>query len=736
MISRFFVIQIWPQHERTSSVTIFHPPRPKRTIQLLETLRDHPLLSREQLQITLGWHKRTVQWHLEKLLKAKYVCLVNGRQPDVSPRSLYVLTRTGLERLALNMGLSLALFVETYRYHVARLERLILVLDRVYLVRSFLLWLKNANWGWSVAEWDVEVELEFSTMKCDLPFACHGIARLKDTQNHWIAVIVEFDTDKAPVRIECARLGRLVEGSRDDRFYDSETASFPILVILAANVDRLNDYRNLLYRIIGIEYELLPAFMTTREKWIKSSQNPTAKMWRTTEINGSWVSLLANIKGGSEHPANYLSWERLPKRHRFSEHTLEFVPLAPGTAIQHKRSQLAALSLALHALDKSLIALVGDFPLLDAVELAQIKAIPTRSVRRGLKRLQRWGLIEARAQPLRLQKTVRHQSRAERQRAKAHCYILSEKGLWLLAAWAGFSASIETYARVRGWKKRFWELVYHWDHTRIENTVYLQFLREAHRRGHQIRSWFSELESRIYFDTSYEYYSGRTYRRTRYTRKRKDLTNPTPYGDWGSELGVGDRKHFARMLAHRGHQLKSFLPDGRGVYETHEQPYSIAIEVDRTRANHKKLWEKFNYYIRSIDDREQSSWRILVVTTGWERAANIADLTVQRALAGGAFDEYRHLRGNRLIAYLKQRGMLDVALRDLLPVYVMTIETLRERGVASAIWLDARDAMNGTSNQLRYCLECFKPEARKNPERRDLGTTVPRMANENGKRTE
>lgn len=385
-------------------MTEFRPPRPKRTIQLLESLRDHSFLSSEQLQLILGWHKRTVQWHLEKLSKTKLVFLINGRQPDLPMRCLYMLTRSGLEYLAWNKGMSLALYVETYRYHIARLEHLILVLDRVYLVRSFLLQLKNAHWGWSVAEWDVEVELEFSTMKYDLPVACHGIAQLKDARGHWITVIPEFDMAKAPVRAESAHLARLVEGSRDIRFFDSEQAAFPVLVIVAANEDRLNDYRNLLYRIIGIEYELLPAFITTRELWMKSCQNPNAKIWKTTEINGGWFSLLANFEGGSQHPTNYLPWERLPKRHRFSERTIELVPLKPGTPIQHMWSQLASFSLTLHALDKSILALVGDFPLLDAVEMAQIKAIPARSVRRGLARLQHWGLIEARVPPQRLQK--------------------------------------------------------------------------------------------------------------------------------------------------------------------------------------------------------------------------------------------------------------------------------------------------------------------------------------------
>ncbi len=691
-------------------------PTPKRTIQLLEALRDHPFLSCEQIELHLSWRKRTTQWHLEKLVKAKWARIVNGRQPDVAARSLYVLTREGLDQLAWNKGMVLASYVEIYRYHAARLERLILVLDRVYLVRSFLMQLKNAGWAWSVADWDVEVELKFATARYDLTVACHGIARLKDAEGCWLTLVVEFDTDRAPVKSQRARLARLVEGTRDSRFFNSEETAFPILVILAANRDRFDEYISLLYHLAGVEYELPRTFLTTRDWWLHSNRDPTALIWKTEQVDSDWVSLLNNIQGGSQHPANYLPWERLPRMRRFSESAIEIKPLETGKTIERKRPHLAALTLTLHALDKTLLALIGDHPLLDAVEMANIMQMPVRSIRRGIKRLHRWLLIEARTRPQRLQK-ARRQSRAERQRAKAHCYFLSEKGLWLVAAWAGFGTSIENYARDRGWRRRFWELVHNWDHTRIENAIYIQLLRAARNRGNQIRSWYSELESRIYFDTSDHHHSGRPYYHTRHTRKRKDVSNPNPYGPYGIEMGVSNRKEFSRVLAHRGQQLKSFLPDGLGMYDTDEQSYNIAIEVDRTRANYEKLWQKFNYYLRSIDEQAQSSWRILILTTGWQRAANIANLVVRRALAGSSFEDYRHLRGERLIARLKQEAMLDVALRDLLPVYVTTVDALRERGIASLIWIDARDAMNGMSNRLRYCMECFKPKANRKSEK-------------------
>jgi hypothetical protein len=681
----------------------------RTALPILRTLREQPLLSREQLQTILGSRQRTLQWRLAKLNAAQWIRVINARVSDV-PQRMYVLTRAGLCRLAESDGMSLPSYAEAYGYHVARLERLILVLDRAYRVRAFLLQLKNATWDWSVVEWNVEVELEFSTARYDLRFDCHGITRLQNAQGRWITLVVECDLGKVPVPSQRARLARLVEGIADQRFSAPEENAFPALVILAANQPRLFEYQTLLNQLEYAFYQVPHTFLTTQQWWMESGQNPTALIWKTEREGNAWVALLDDIVGGTQDPAHYLPWERLPRARRFSERSLELQSLPPGTLLEHNRHHLAALSLTLRALDKTLLALIGDHPLLDAVEMAQIKPMPVRSIRRGLERLGKWGLVEARTHPQRLE--THQPSRAERQKAKARCYILTEKGLWMLAAWAGFGLSVETYARVRGWKKRFGELVYHWDHTRLENAVYVQFAREARRRGHRVCFWLSELEARIYFDTSYEYYSRHRYHRTRRGRRRKDASHPTPFGDWGIERQVGNRQDFSRALAQRGHELQSFLPDGRGAYQTDEQTHLIAVEIDCGRANHDKLWQKFNYYLRLIDADAQSAWRILIITTGWQRAAHIADLVVRRALAGAAYQEYRHLRGEPLIARLTQAGMLDIALRDLLPVYVTIADALREQGIASPIWLSAEDAMNGVSTPSRYCLECFEPETR------------------------
>lgn len=680
-------------------------------MQVLEAVRKHPLMSCEQLQLYLGLRKRTLQWHLEKLVNAKLVRVINGHQPNSAMHSLYVPTRAGLERLASEAGMSLETYLEVYKYHAAHLEHLVLVLDRAYEVRSFFLQLKNADWSWSLAEWDVEVQINLQTYEYDLPIPLQGIARLKDAQGRWITIFVEYDMNITPVRCQRARLASIVEGSYDDRFTNLDQSPPPVLVILAASRDRLHEYRLLIHELACVRYPVPHTFFTNQAWWHTYHQDPNAQVWKIEEWNDVWYSLLSHIQGGTHHPADYLRWAPLPPLRRFSERAVELESIAIGTSIAHKRHDVAALTLILHTLDKELLALIGDHPLLDAVEMAQVKQMPVRSIRRRLKHLVKWELVEARKRPWRLEKKTNYASRAERQRAKAHCYILTEKGLWLLTAWAGYGKAIESYARLRGWKKRFWELVYHWDHTRLENTVYVQFLSEARRRGHQIPFWFSELESRMYFDTSYEFISGRKFSKSLRKRKRKSpFSKPTPYGNWGIEYEVGNRREFASLLGHHSsHDLKSFLPDSRGMYQDDKCAYTIMVEIDRTRANHNKLWQKIHYYLRTMDPKAQSSWRILVVTTGWQRAAHIADLVVQRALGYLARDLNRY-RGESLIAKLKECQGLDAVLCSLLPVYVTTIRELCERGIASPIWLTAEDAMNGVLTERRCCLECFRPK--------------------------
>ena len=316
----------------------------KRTIQLLETLQIHPLLSCEQLEMHLGWRKRTVQWHLAKSVKAKWICPINGHQTVIAARPLYALTHAGIKHLAFQAGMNLDTYLEVYRYQTAQLEQLVLVLDQVYRVRAFLLQLKNAKWGWSLTDWDIDVERKFWTREYDLVLSVHGIARLKNAQDHWITMIVEFDTNKAPVWSQRTRLARLVEGLSDDRFSTPEECPSPIFVILAATWDRLWDYRTLLFQLQHISHDLPRTFLTTQQLWNKYHQDPTVSVWKTEGWQDEWTSLLNNIPGGTQQPADYLPWERLPHSRRFSDRAVEIKRRAPGTPIAHRRHDLAGLA--------------------------------------------------------------------------------------------------------------------------------------------------------------------------------------------------------------------------------------------------------------------------------------------------------------------------------------------------------------------------------------------------------
>ncbi len=674
---------------------------------ILEILREHPFLSREQLQMILGWRKRTLQWHLEKLRGFNLVRMVNGRLPEIRTRSLWVLTREGLERLA-GDHISLESYLEKHCYHRSRLERLVLVLDRVYLVRSFLLQLKNAKWNWCVADWDVEVELPFCNSGYDVSAPVHGIARLKNANGQWLTLAIEYDTGKAPVKSAKPRLARFVEGMQDEQFWGETETKFPVWVIVAANRERLNDYRTLLVQLISITSDLPRSFLATQDKLSQVYQNPSASVWET-ELDDANVPLLDGIQGDMTPVSEYLPWNRLPHPKSFSDKSIELTPLSVNEPIKRSQRQLAALSLALYSLDKELLSLVGSHPLLSASEMACIKQIPARSIRRSLERLVRRELIEEHSARERVQKSIRKHPRAEKQITKAHCYVLSEKGLWIMAAWAGFGLAVEEYAKARGWKRRFGELVYHWEHTRIENEIFLQVFREARKRGHLLRFWLSELESRLYFD--YEQQSSTMPFRSHRNKsdKRQDGTWADSFGEWAQSIGVANREAFNSALAHRSQMFRRFLPDGRGLYATEDEEYSIAVEVDRSKTNRQKMRSKFLYYEHAMFGDDPDRWRILIVTTGWKRALNIARLVVQYTLSGFSFREFKHLRGAKLMAALKEADRFDSFIRGMFPVYVTTVDAIRKKGVASRIWIDARSAIAEEATEMTYFLECFVP---------------------------
>ena len=176
-------------------------------------------------------------------------------------------------------------------------------------------------------------------------------------------------------------------------------------------------------------------------------------------------------------------------------------------------------------------------------------------------------------------------------------------------------------------------------------------------------------------------------------------------------LRVSNRREFAQTLAHRGRQLHSFLPDGRGRYRVGGEEYELQVEIDLSKVSAHKLWRKFLYYFCAMGAEPPPNWRILFVTTGWQRAIHIARLVVQYALNTASGKRLEGLRGQALVDALKAAGHYDSFRRDFLPIYVTTIESLRRQGVAAAIWLDARDLIAPLRREIptTYCLECFRP---------------------------
>jgi len=653
-----------------------------RYLRVLDALRVHPCLSCEQLQMLLGGCGRTLQVYLTRLRQRNFVRFIPARHPNIPTRSLWVLTAKGLEALADRAHLPLAVYLGKYRYSRARFEWLMLRLERVYHIRTFLLQLQRMRWGWTLQTWDVEVEARFSTEDDPgtyYPAPLPGIAQLKNPQGRWVTLALEYDVNRMPVKGERARLEQFNRLITLPEFNDPNKYLFPIWVIVAANRERSREYHDLLLHL-GKRTGLLPwTFFITREYLATFYADPASEVWNT---DSTWadgcVSFLDQIVG-AEKQTNRIAWQALPAHPSVNEKQLELESLVVGVSLTHSRRDLAALTHSLYALDKQVLTWIADHPLLDAVELAFIAQMPARSIRRSITRLQQWGLIEVCTQ---------------RRASRARCYVVSEKGVWLLTAWVGLGTAIKTYAHLRGWEQGFGGLVKHWEHTRLENRIYLQFLRAARARGHRLITWYSELESQLYAE------------KVRLAPHRRWR----PSTEWDMERSEMVGSDFFPSLEAYGQNMARFLPDGSGVYDSGDHYYVIAVEVDRSKASMRKMQGKLDYYTHARDRRDDVTWRILFVTTGWRRARHLADLVLQDAFAAFADSSMQHWRGDALVAELKRQGKFDWWQEQILPIYITTIDALNERSVAGKIWMTAWNAIDPQNDSTVYCLECFEPE--------------------------
>lgn len=649
-----------------------------RQLRILEVLRVNPFLSCEQLQMLLGWRIRTLQVYLTQLHQWNLICLIHSRHPNIPARALWVLKLEGLRALADHANLPLFVYLTKYHYSRARLEWLTLRLERVYHIRTFLLRLHRMRWAWSVDTLDVEVEAQFDADHGTYyPARLPGIARLKNPQGRWVTLAIEYDLNAMPIKGERARLERFVRSITLPGFNEPSQYLFPIWVILAATKERLQDYHSLLTSFIPASGLLPWTFLTTREQLATFYRDASAAIWETELARFPETVPLLNRIIGADTRTELIDWQPLPLVQGVNEKQLELKPFPTSAALTHRRHDLAAVTLALYALDKQVLGWIADHPLLDAAELAFIAQLPARSIRRSIKRLRGWGLIQV---------------YSYRRVSRSRCGVLSDKGIWLLTTWAGLGTAVKTYAHLRGWDQGFSGVIKHWDHTRLENQIYLQFLREARQRGHELISWQSELEAQLYSEMQK---LGPDYRRRPSEREAER-----------AEVS-GDS---IPTLAEYGQNMSRFLPDGSGVYRVGSISHYIAVEVDRSKANMRKMRDKVRYYSSTLALRDTVTWRILIVTTGWRRALHLADLVLQNALDVPPYSTVGNLRGEKLIAALKQIEEFELWQELILPVFITTIDALNEHGIAGKIWINPWNAIYQQTDSMEYCLECFQPK--------------------------
>jgi len=201
--------------------------------RILEALRDHPLLSRRQLELYLGRSGRTTREFLRDLTRRGWIQRVNAHQPWMHTRSLQMLTPAAITKLAQDADTSMTAYLRQRGWHQARLEQLLLLMERVFQIRTFLLWLQRpkGKWNWKAKMWDVEVEKPFYAGGKTFTIPFHGAALLErgperskaeSKDQRWVFVVIEFDLRRIPVEKDRERLARFVLAQDDRRFWDKE----------------------------------------------------------------------------------------------------------------------------------------------------------------------------------------------------------------------------------------------------------------------------------------------------------------------------------------------------------------------------------------------------------------------------------------------------------------------------------------------------------------------------------
>jgi len=556
--------------------------------RILVALRDHPLLSRRQLELYLNRPARSVRQGLEELVARKLVVRYNGRQPGLHTRALFALSPQGVQELAQGEYVSVSEYEREYGLHRARMERLILNLERVFQLRTLFLWLARGKLWRSIA-WDVEVGKFFSVKHGAfwVPFHAAALMQMQPTENspqgggtRWALVVVELDVGRVPVQRDRERLMRLVAAQKDRRYLDRDARPFfPIMVVIAQDEFRLQDYYSAL-RAAALSQQIpMPSsYLTTFREMLTLRNDSANPIWYST-TSGTRTSLLFDALGISDALPDQLPWRKMPLTAQGEEKNIDAITLEPAlssktlseangevegmiaplkpsaSAAKYAQASMGAIALTLGPLEKRLLDEIAAHPLLTDLQLGSLVRATMRRTKPGVELLQRFKLIDERSGK----------------------YLVGQKGVGYLASVAGFGKAVERYVRARGWGRGFESLLHYWKHTQEENEFFLHLATVARRHRHSL-TWYSELESRLYYQMD--------------------------------------------------NQWHSFLPDGRGTYEAKGERYEFVLEVDRSRMSNDKIRRKFTEYSVCLASNVLRGegiehLRVLVLTTSLERAETL-----------------------------------------------------------------------------------------------------------------
>jgi len=547
--------------------------------RILKALRDHPFLSRRQLELYLNRPGRSVRSGLAELVEQELIVRYNGKQPGLHTRSLWALSPTGIQHMAQLDYVTTNEFARAYSLYPARMERLILNLERVFQLRTLFQWLAQGK-IWRSLTWDVEAGKFFSVRESAfwIPFHAAALMQRQPTESdvhgkdkRWALVVVELDVHRLPVERDRERLKRLVTAQKDRRYIDRENrVLFPIFMVIAQDEFRLLDYYTVLRTTAITQQVPMPqAYLTTFREMLTLRKNPANPIWYST-VSEKQTALLLDAPGIEADMPEQLPWRKLPLTASGDRSNKEeqpgknsgvitpevFAPLKPSAdATEYANASMGTVALTLNPLEKRLLDEIAAHPLLNSKQLVSLTKATPQNVRPSLARLSRFLLVKM------------HEDK----------YIVAEKGLQYLALVAGFGKAVERYARARGWGKGFDTLLKHWAHTQEENEFFLHLAAIAHKRGHTL-TWYSELESRLYYQ-------------------------------------VSDRWH-------------SFMPDGRGTYVAKGKRHEFVIEVDRSRMSNEKIRRKFAEYSACLASNVMrgegiEELQVLVLTTSLERAETL-----------------------------------------------------------------------------------------------------------------